>query len=68
MQTVEETDELVAIAKEAGVQLMDGTMWVHGPRAKAKSLILPLISIYFWLLLCMLLMFEDECICSLGLG
>jgi predicted dehydrogenase len=33
MQTQEEMEEIVKICTEAGIQFMDGTMWVHNPRA-----------------------------------
>ena len=32
MQTAEDTDAVVNACKEAGVQYMDGTMWLHNPR------------------------------------
>lgn len=33
MQSNEEMDGIVKACSEAGVQLMDGTMWMHNPRA-----------------------------------
>lgn len=33
MQTYKDTVELVTACREAGVQYMDGTMWLHNPRA-----------------------------------
>lgn len=32
LQTAEDTFAIVACCREAGVQLMDGTMWTHNPR------------------------------------
>ena len=33
LQSNEETELMVTACGEAGVQLMDGTMWMHNPRA-----------------------------------
>ena len=33
LQSNEETELMVKACSEAGVQLMDGTMWMHNPRA-----------------------------------
>ena len=33
LQSNEETELMVRACSEAGVQLMDGTMWMHNPRA-----------------------------------
>ena len=33
MQSNEEMDGIVKACSDAGVQLMDGTMWMHNPRA-----------------------------------
>lgn len=32
VQTAEDTDAVVAACRDAGVQYMDGTMWLHNPR------------------------------------
>ena len=35
LQSAEDTDAILAMCTEAGVQLMDGSMWIHSPRVKA---------------------------------
>lgn len=38
--TADEAREMAAVCKAAGVQLLDGTMWVHHPRAAAMRMFL----------------------------
>jgi predicted dehydrogenase len=35
--TAEDTDHIASACAESGVQLMDGTMWMHNPRTKLMS-------------------------------
>ena len=35
MQTSKEADQMIAACQKAGVQFMDGTMWMHNPRTAA---------------------------------
>ncbi len=38
--TLAEAEEMAAVCREAGVQLLDGTMWVHHPRSAEMRLFL----------------------------
>lgn len=39
-QAAEEAEQMVKACEEAGVQFMDGTMWVHNPRAALLQTVL----------------------------
>ncbi|GBG82532.1 hypothetical protein CBR_g34908 [Chara braunii] len=38
--SIEEFDKMLEVCQQAGVQLMDGTMWMHNPRTSAMKSIL----------------------------
>ena len=40
LQSTEDTDAIIAMCGDAGVQFMDGSMWTHNPRVKALEAVL----------------------------